>query len=120
MTSSNDAFPRKADPRSVPSTPTYDEALRICGREAAVTFIAALGLFAFFWGSIALFKDVHERFWGLPLWFWVAVCGGYVLSVLVVMFIVKRYFKAMPLDMVPEERAVAGDHEDSSAEKAAQ
>ena len=61
MTSSNDVFPRKADPRSVPSTPTYDEALRICGREAAVTFIAALGLFAFFWGSIALFKDVHER-----------------------------------------------------------
>ena len=113
MTSSNDAFPRKAAPRSVPSTPTYDEALRICGREAAVTFIAALGLFAFFWGSIALFKDVHERFWG-------AVCGGYVLSVLVVMFIVKRYFKAMPLDMVPEERAFAGDHEDSSAEKAAQ
>ena len=106
MTSSNDVFPRKADPRSVPSTPTYDEALRICGREAAVTFIAALGLFAFFWG--------------LPLWFWVAVCGGYVLSVLVVMFIVKRYFKAMPLDMVPEERAFAGNHEDSSAEKAAQ
>ncbi len=68
----------------------------------------------------ALFKDVHERFWGLPLWFWVAVCGGYVLSVLVVMFIVKRYFKAMPLDMVPEERAFAGNHEDSSAEKAAQ
>ena len=66
MTLSNDAFPRKAAPRSVPSTPTYDEALRICGREAAVTFIAALGLFAFFWGSIALFKDVHERFWGLP------------------------------------------------------
>ena len=64
MTSSNDVFPRKADPRGVPSTPTYDEALRICGREAAVTFIAALGLFAFFWGSIALFKDVHERFWG--------------------------------------------------------
>lgn len=64
MTSSNDVFPRKADPRGVPSTPTYDEALRICGREAAVTFIAALGLFAFFWGSIALFKDVHERFGG--------------------------------------------------------
>ena len=81
---------------------------------------AAKRLFAFFWGSIALFKDVHERFWGLPLWFWVAVCGGYVLSVLVVMFIVKRYFKAMPLDMVPEERAFAGNHEDSSAEKAAQ
>ena len=36
------------------------------------------------------------------------------------MFIVKRYFKVMPLDMVPEERAFAGDHEDSSAEKAAQ
>jgi len=52
MTSSNDVVPRKADPRGVPSTPTYDEALRICGREAAVTFIAALGLFAFFWGSI--------------------------------------------------------------------
>ena len=65
MTSSNDVFPRKTDPRSVPSTPTYDEALRICGREAAVTFIAALGLFAFFWGSIALFKDVHERFCAL-------------------------------------------------------
>ena len=48
------------------------------------------------------------------------VCGGDVLSVLVVMFIVKRYFKAMPLDMVPEERAFAGNHEDSSAEKAAQ
>ena len=120
MTSSNDAFPPKADACSAPSTPTYDEALRICGREAAVTFIAALGLFAFFWGSIALFKDVHERFWGLPLWFWVAVCGGYVLSMLVVMFIVKRYFKAMPLDMVPEKMAFAGDHEDSSAEKAAQ
>ena len=47
-------------------------------------------------------------------------CGGYVFSVLVVMFIVKRYFKVMPLDMVPEERAFAGNHEDSSAEKAAQ
>lgn len=51
MTSSNDAFPRKAAPRSVPSTPTYDEALRICGREAAVTFIAALGLFCFLLGE---------------------------------------------------------------------
>ena len=56
MTSSNDVFPRKADPRSVPSTPTYDEALRICGREAAVTFIAALGLFAFFWGALRSLK----------------------------------------------------------------
>ena len=120
MTSSNDVFPRKADPRSVPSTPTYDEALRICGREAAVTFIAALGLFAFFWGSIALFKDVHERFWGLPLWFWVAVCGGGGVPGVGGVVLRLRYFKAMPLDMVPEERAFAGNHEDSSAEKAAQ
>lgn len=103
----------------MPSTPTYDEALRICGREAAVTFIAALGLFAFFWGSIALFKDVHERFGGCRCGFGSPSAAG-MCSVLVVMFIVKRYFKAMPLDMVPEERAFAGNHEDSSAEKAAQ
>ena len=103
----------------MPSTPTYDEALRICGREAAVTFIAALGLFAFSGGALRSLKMFMELL-GLPSVVWVAVCGGYVLSVLVVMFIVKRYFKAMPLDMVPEERAFAGNHEDSSAEKAAQ
>ena len=58
-------FPRKADPRSVPSTPTYDEALRICGREAAVTFIAALGLFCFLLGEHCCSLKMFMTFWGL-------------------------------------------------------
>ena len=77
----------------------YDEALRVCGREAAATLAAALGLCIFFWAAIALLKDSPERFWGLPLWFLVSVFGGYVLSVAVVVLIVKRFFRSVPLDL---------------------
>lgn len=81
---------------------SYDAALRQCGREAAATLAAAIAVTLFFWGTLILFMDSTVRFFGLPLWFYVAVLGGYLFSIVAVIFIVKRVFREIPLDLKPK------------------
>ena len=87
----------------VPHQCTYDAALRQCGREAVATLAAALAVTLFFWGTLLLFMSSPVRFFGMPLWFHVAVLGGYLFSIVAVIFIVKRVFREIPLDLKPED-----------------
>ncbi len=82
---------------------TYDEALAASEREARATLAAALAVTVYFWGAIALFHGNAALFLGFPLWFLVSVVGGYVLSVVVVWWLVKRVFVDFSLEMKPEE-----------------
>ena len=82
----------------------YYEALENADREARATFAGALLVALFFWGAIALFKDSDRLAGGLPLWFWAAVIGGYLLSVAVVWWLVRFVFRSGNLDF--SERGV--------------
>lgn len=81
---------------------TYDDALRVCSREAAATLAAAILIFIFFWAAVWLLEDVPARFWGFPVWFLAAVAGGYLFSIAAVLWIVKRCFRSIPLGLRPE------------------
>ena len=86
----------------------YYEALENADREARATFAGALLVALFFWGAIALFKDSDRLAGGLPLWFWAAVIGGYLLSVAVVWWLVGFVFRPGILDF-SERGAAKGD-----------
>ncbi|MDO5531323.1 DUF997 family protein [Sutterella sp.] len=83
----------------------YDEALRICGREAAATLAAAVAVTVFFWGTLWLFTGSSVLLLGLPLWFVVAVIGGYLFSIVAVVVIVKRCFRPVDLERVARDEA---------------
>lgn len=91
------------------SSCAYDAALRQCAREAAATLAAALAVTFFFWGTLLLLMPSSSRFLGMPLWFHVAVLGGYLFSIGVVLFIVKRVFREIPLDLKPGVSEGAAD-----------
>ncbi len=82
----------------------YYEALENADREARATIAGALLIVLFFWIALALLKDSDRVFEGLPLWFWAAVIGGYVLSVAVVWWLVRFVFRSGNLDF--SERGV--------------
>lgn len=82
----------------------YYEALENADREARATIAGALLIALFFWIALALLKDSDRGFEGLPLWFWAAVIGGYVLSVAVVWWLVRFVFRSGNLDF--SERGV--------------
>lgn len=87
---------------------TYYDALENADREARATFAGALLTTLFFWGAIALLKDSERLAAGLPLWFWAAVIGGYVLSVAVVWWLVRFVFRPGNLDF-SDRNAAKGD-----------
>lgn len=76
---------------------SYKDAIRRSHREAAYTLAAALLLFLFFWCALFLTADSGVFLFGLPLWFWLSCVGGYLLSVVVVWFIVKKAFRHFEL-----------------------
>lgn len=81
----------------------YDRALERCSREAAATLAAAVAVTVFFWGALFLTAGSTARFFGLPLWFLVSVVGGYFFSIAAVVWIVKRVFRDVPLDLKPDD-----------------
>ncbi len=90
------------NPGGCAGSANYDEALRSCSREAAATLAAAAAVTAFFWGTLFLFSSSKASFFGFPLWFMAAVPGGYLFSIVAVVWIVKRYFRDIPLDITPD------------------
>lgn len=76
---------------------SYKDAIRRSHREAAYTLAAALLLFLFFWCALFLTADSGVFLFGLPLWFWLSCVGGYLLSVVVVWFLVKKAFRHFEL-----------------------
>lgn len=79
----------------------YREKLAATNREAKATFAAASAIFLFFWLAVFLFRESSAVAAGFPLWFWIAVPGGYLLSVAAVLFLVKRVFRNFPLEDEP-------------------
>ena len=69
-------------------------------KEAKATLIASLIIFAYFWLTIFLFQDNLEFgvILGLPLWFTLSCIGGYLLSIIVVLVLVKFFMANFDLD----------------------
>lgn len=93
---------------TTPTTPdeasyTYDDALRITHREAKLTGWVAVIITLFFWGSLWLTKASELTWQGWPLWFLLSVVGGFILSVLAVVVLVKCTFKRFSLDLKPQD-----------------
>ena len=84
-------------------TASYDAALQQTSREAGATLVCAAAIAVFFGAAIFLLKDAGLGPAGLPLWFWAAVVGGYLLSVALVLLLVKKVFRDFSLDLRPEE-----------------
>ena len=76
----------------------YKEKFRQIDKEAKATFIVALIIFAYFWLSIFLFKDQLILVLNMPLWFVLSCIGGYLLSVVLVIALVKFCMKNFSLD----------------------
>lgn len=70
----------------------YHKALSTCNREAAVTLGVALFLTVFFWAAIAIFGECSAAWWGMPVWFWLSCIGGYVLSVVLSLWMTRCVF----------------------------
>lgn len=67
--------------------------------EALYTLLAALLITLVFWLAIYLTHESSVSFWHMPLWFVLSCLGGYVLSVVVVVVLVKCFLKDMPLHL---------------------
>ena len=77
---------------------SYKDKLRQTDREAFFTFISAIFITVVFWGSIWLFKDSDTTIFSMPLWFVASCLVGYLISIVVVLFLVKFCFKNIDFD----------------------
>ena len=82
----------------MPEKFTYKEKFEIMDREALATLLCAFAITAFFWLAIYLLKDCGVMLLQMPAWFTVSCLGGYLLSIIGVVFVVKRFFKDFSLD----------------------
>ncbi len=82
---------------------SYKEKFAIMDREALATLVLAVIIVAFFWGAIFLLKDSGLFFFKMPAWFVVSCIGGYLLSVVGVIFLVKKVLVDFPLGDENEE-----------------
>lgn len=70
-------------------------------REAGRTLAAAVLIFACFWAAVLLLRSDEVYVLGLPLWFVLSCLGGYVLSVVVVLVLVRLGMRDFPFDDQP-------------------
>ncbi len=80
----------------------YDRALIASHREAVVTLIAAVFTMIYFWAAILIFEKSPETVLHMPLWFMASCVGGYLFSVIAVLWLVKRWFVDIDLDEVAD------------------
>ena len=97
----------RAQRDSKPRVRSYDEALEAAGREAKATLLVAVALMLFFGAALWLLKDSAVLWLGIPLWFWVGIIGGFVLSSVAAWWIAARVVEDYPLDW-PEDEAEEG------------
>lgn len=86
--------------------------------EALYTFLGAIFITVVFWLSIFLTHDSEVAIMQLPLWFVLSCLGGYVLSVLVVIFLVKFLLKHTELKVMSYREAMAAASHDESSKVA--
>lgn len=84
---------------------SYADKFKIMDREAKATLILAIVIAAFFWGAIFIFKDSSATIFSIPLWFVISCIGGYLLSVIGVIFLVRKVLVDFPLDEKDIEEA---------------
>lgn len=77
---------------------TYAQKFKQLDKEAIYTLLAAIFITLCFWICIFLFKDQSYTLLSMPLWFVLSCIGGYLLSVLTVIALVKFFFKNISLD----------------------
>lgn len=80
----------------------YDRALIASLREAVATLIAAVFTMVYFWAAILIFEKSPETVLHMPLWFMASCVGGYLFSVIAVLWLVKRWFADIDLDEVAD------------------
>ena len=80
----------------------YDRALIASHREAVATLIAAVFTMVYFWAAILIFEKSPETVLHMPLWFMASCVGGYLFSVIAVLWLVKRWFADIDLDEVAD------------------
>ena len=80
----------------------YDRALIASHREAVATLIAAVFTMIYFWAAILIFEKSPETVLHMPLWFMASCVGGYLFSVIAVLWLVKRWFVDIDLDEVAD------------------
>lgn len=80
----------------------YDRALIASHREAVATLIAAVFTMVYFWAAILIFEKSPETVLHMPLWFMASCVGGYLFSVIAVLWLVKRWFVDIDLDEVAD------------------
>lgn len=77
---------------------SYAEKFRLMDREALATIICALFITLMFWLAIWLLKDFHITLFKMPLWFTISCIGGYILSVVGVIILVRFFMYNFDLD----------------------
>lgn len=84
----------------------WDRMLLESHREARATLWAGLAAFLWFWGTLLAFLESPATLFGLPLWFMLAVVGGWLLTTALAWALTRRVFSEDPID-VHQERTDA-------------
>lgn len=82
---------------SAPSQADYAAQFKQMDKEALATLLAAILITLVFWGTIAVTHDLDVTFLTMPLWFVLSCIGGYLFSIVVVLFLVKKLMKNLEL-----------------------
>lgn len=75
----------------------YASMFKQMDKEALATLSAAILVTAVFWLTIALTHDINATVLYMPLWFVLSCIGGYLFSIVVVIFLVKKLMRNLEL-----------------------
>lgn len=89
--------PQKPSDLDLLNQDLYAQMFKQLDYEAYATLITALLITMLFWLVIFLTNECGVNFLHMPLWFVLSCIGGYILSVISVIVLVKYFLKEMPL-----------------------
>ena len=74
------------------------QTFRQMDKEAFSTFITAVIITVYFWLTVFIFKDdISLTLFSMPIWFVLSCIGGYILSVIAVIVLVRKFMKNFSL-----------------------
>ena len=74
------------------------QTFRQMDKEAFSTFITAVIITVYFWFTVFIFKDdISLTLFSMPIWFVLSCIGGYILSVIAVIVLVRKFMKNFSL-----------------------
>ncbi|WP_281757866.1 YhdT family protein [Succinatimonas hippei] len=81
------------------------QTFRQMDKEALSTLITAAIITVYFWLTILIFKDdISLTLFSMPLWFVLSCIGGYLLSIVAVIILVRKFMKNFSLTDFDDER----------------